>query len=723
MHLSVKSVDGSRTHPKPLGSAPLTLCDPFPGLVVLCLSRASLPTQLHHKIRCRNDDRGTAPPPPPPLTIPPPPIEPLSEDGSSPLSDVEDKDDEHDGLSLLAQNHEQKHDAVEDDTHLSDDGDLSEANDTEAETERLYDTPHTATRHRDLTLKQNAGEQRFEHTPTKLRKTTAAHPELDMEDDEDDDILSERSINSSPPPPAAHSPSPPAIEKLPSPTLDILAEAAANQEAEGRKRKRPSLHAAELDDAPPTKLAVPAHAEQAKDSDGDVTMADEEDHRFHSRSGEQSADETVDAVDPTVYNRANERVGGPDGNETRDQKADEPTYRKQTRSGARRQRGAVDTEKRVGHEGPAEDTGSGVAAAEDDGTRTGEDERHLEADADEAEAAHKNEEELERKRAAYDQLTSIEKKFATFRERLYEERLEQLNREEAMLRADNPTHPEYLAMMQCIDSRRDEKLRVAEKELELQLESLGRWAVARRAQIHSQFYQDIREARERTMAELGQHWYAIQHERRKHANNVPDFGLRYPKSLAQRVRNSLSYNKEVSILSGVAKYEGMPAAPDMSGASMQEMEDDFDAMNRGRQPAPPPQQSLAPLVNSSWNRPPGPIRTTRPMRTSSNGNTQHTMTHEGEARFPTAQTATDTLINPLTLSPRAPSPTRRIMDQTNSWVKKNGARLPSSSPEVARAASMLEQTSARSRKAAAAAAAEQATAIKRETTLQVSNYH
>ncbi|KAK7951407.1 uncharacterized protein PG986_007135 [Apiospora aurea] len=681
---------------------------------------------------------GTAPPPPPPLTIPPPPIEPLSEDGSSPLSDVEDKDDEHDGLSLLAQNHEQRHDAEEEDTHLSD-GDLSEANDTEAETERLYDTPHIATRHRDLTLKQNAGEQRFEHTPTKLRKTTAAHPELDMEDDEDDDILSERSINSSPPPPATHSPSPPAVEKLPSPTLDILAEAAANQEAEGRKRKRPSLHAAELDDAPPTKFAVPAHAEQAKDSDGDVTMVDEEDHRFHSRSGEQSADEIVDAVNPTVYNRANERVGGPDGSETRDQKADEPPYRKQTRSGARRQRGAVDTERRAGHEGPADDTGSGVAAAEDDGTRTGEDERHLEADADEAEAAHKNEEELERKRAAYDQLTSIEKKFATFRERLYEERLDQLNREEAMLRADNPTHPEYLAMMQCIDSRRDEKLRVAEKELELQLESLGRWAVARRAQIHSQFYQDIREARERTMAELGQHWYAIQHERRKHANNVPDFGLRYPKSQAQRVRNSLSYNKEVSILSGVAKYEGMPAAPDMSGASMQEMEDDFDAMNRGRQPAPPPQQAARPayvdygsisfgqelgaagqqfLEQTAWANPNHPSNAHLLQR-------QHPAHHDSRRRSPLPDGSNG---RRHSNQPTHPFSSSTISNSSNHGPnqllgEKNGARLPSSSPEVARAASMLEQTSARSRKAAAAAAAEHATAIKRETPLQVGNYH
>lgn len=377
---------------------------------------------------------GTAPPPPP-LTIPPPPIEPLSEDGSSPLSDVEDKDDDHDGLGLLAHHQEPKHEPIDDDSHLSD-GDLSEANDTEAETERLYDTPQTATRHRDLTLKHNAGEQGFEHTPTKLRKTTVAHPEPDMEDDDDDDILSERSINSSPPPPVARSPSPPAVEKLPSPTLDILAEAAANQEAEGRKRKRPSLHAAQEEDGPPAKLAAPTSVEQAKDSDGDVTMADEEDARFHSNSGEQSADETVDAGNPTVYNRGDEGADAPGESETRQQKVDEPTYRKQTRSGARRQRGALDSEKRHGLEGSGEDTGSGIAAAEDDGARTGDDDRHVEADADEAEAAHKNEEErkriisphfmvlsglniatVERKRTAYDQLTNIEKRFATFRER------------------------------------------------------------------------------------------------------------------------------------------------------------------------------------------------------------------------------------------------------------------------------------------------------------------
>lgn len=137
-----------------------------------------------------------------------------------------------------------------------------------------------------------------------------------------------------------------------------------------------------------------------------------------------------------------------------------------------------------------------------------------------------------------------------------------------MLRSDSPTHPDYLAMMRCVNTRRDERLRIADRELELKIEASERWAVARRAQIHSQFFQAVRESRERILAELGQHWYDIQHERRKNANNVPEYGIRFPKSQAERIRNALSYNREVSILSGIAKHEGMPAAPDMRGATL-----------------------------------------------------------------------------------------------------------------------------------------------------------
>ncbi|OTA94274.1 hypothetical protein M434DRAFT_394828 [Hypoxylon sp. CO27-5] len=500
---------------------------------------------------------------PAPLTIPPPPIEPLSDDdGSSPLSDVEDKDADPEDLHAL-------NDATPNnrDEDASSADDLSDANDTEAETERLYDTPRNPTRHKDIVLSQEADGQTYERTPSKLRRHITR---TGLGKDEADRPLFEEDMSIASSPPAQETKT---SKQRQSPILGILAEA-ASQEAETRKRKRSSMPA---ENSEPPQLSrkrtgsVPAPSRQ--DMEGDTPMADEEDPSLHTNSGEHSADEAANAV-----------VGEDDGDDHALAVQSDPEVipKKQTRSGSKKLKA---TEQVNEADEPPEDV-AGATVPEEDGAHAGEDEQ-VEADVDEeAEAAHKNEEELERKKAAFDQLTAIEKRFATFRDRLYEERLEQLNREEAMLRSETPTHPEYLAMMQCIDARRDERVRVANRELELKIEALERWAVARRAQIHSQYFQSVRESRETILAELGQQWYDIQHERRKQANNVPEFGLRFPSDPTQRIRNALAYNKEVSILSGVAKYEGMPAAPEMKGATMQELEDDFEAMNRNRQPAP-----------------------------------------------------------------------------------------------------------------------------------------
>lgn len=186
---------------------------------------------------------------------------------------------------------------------------------------------------------------------------------------------------------------------------------------------------------------------------------------------------------------------------------------------------------------------------------------------------------MEKKRHAFGQLSSIEKQFAILRDRLYEERLKELNEEEALLTSDNPTHPEYLAMMECIESRRDERIAKSEIEYKFEVDALERWAVARRAQIFSQYYQSVRESREKTMDELGKQWYEIQHDRRKNASRFPDYGFRFPKDKAQQKRQAIAHNKEASILAGIAQHHGFPAAPDMKAASQAEIEYDFEMMH------------------------------------------------------------------------------------------------------------------------------------------------
>lgn len=162
--------------------------------------------------------------------------------------------------------------------------------------------------------------------------------------------------------------------------------------------------------------------------------------------------------------------------------------------------------------------------------------------------------------------------------RLYEERLEQLNREEEMLRQDKPTHPEYLAMMKCIDARRDERIRISENLRRYELQSLKNYAVARRSQILVQYHQDVRDVREKKLEQLGKQWYEIQHDRRSYAGSVPDYSLKFPTRRSQQVLQQIAYNNEVSILSGVAKYVGFPAAPPMVSASQSELEEDLEKM-------------------------------------------------------------------------------------------------------------------------------------------------
>lgn len=147
-----------------------------------------------------------------------------------------------------------------------------------------------------------------------------------------------------------------------------------------------------------------------------------------------------------------------------------------------------------------------------------------------------------------------------------------------MLRQDNPTHPGYLAMMKSITARRDERIRIADKVREYELENLKIQSVAKRSQVLVQYQQEVREIREKKLEQLGQKWYEIQHDRRNHAGSVPDYSLKFQSRRPQQIMNQIAYNSEVSILSGVAKYVGFPAAPPMASATAAELEEDFEKM-------------------------------------------------------------------------------------------------------------------------------------------------
>lgn len=88
----------------------------------------------------------------------------------------------------------------------------------------------------------------------------------------------------------------------------------------------------------------------------------------------------------------------------------------------------------------------------------------------------------------------------------------------------------------------------------------------------------MREIREQKLELLGKQWYEIQHDRRAHGSSVDDYALRYTTNKEDQIRDQNAYNLEVSVLSGIAKYRGFPAAPTMAPATSTELEDDFKKM-------------------------------------------------------------------------------------------------------------------------------------------------
>lgn len=201
---------------------------------------------------------------------------------SSPLSEVDDKDANDDDIEHMHLDREHlslgpeetratDHGGSDSDSALSDAGSdvNSEANDTEAETLRLYDTPQ-AQRHRDVGIERFNDAEPFEHTPSKLRRAfingdddsasafgsdSHSHRDEDEEDDEDEENDD---------------------HELPTKPVMVIVktEEDARRDSQERKRKR-SAAAEQSDMEQPVRKRTGSIS--AADGDGDDHLAVEED--------------------------------------------------------------------------------------------------------------------------------------------------------------------------------------------------------------------------------------------------------------------------------------------------------------------------------------------------------------------------------------------------------------------------------------------------------------
>jgi hypothetical protein len=156
--------------------------------------------------------------------------------------------------------------------------------------------------------------------------------------------------------------------------------------------------------------------------------------------------------------------------------------------------------------------------------------------------------------------------------------LQLISSELDLLREPSSTHPEYLAQLKCVDDYRDEKIRHQDVLFKFKHGALQVRTVAERQQLHSQYFQEVRDMREKTLEECYKNLYAIQKDRRRWGADEANYAHLYQPKRAEQISQQSSYNLEVSILSGVAKHVGFPAAPILPTLQTDDVDSDFKFM-------------------------------------------------------------------------------------------------------------------------------------------------
>ncbi|KAL4986914.1 Sds3-like-domain-containing protein [Aspergillus falconensis] len=412
---------------------------------------------------------------------------------------------------------------------------IAPENDSEAETERIDDSPNNYRTRTNIVISASG----YGPSPSKLAHSTTYD---DVEDDNhpaDESPSKSRSKNGR----AVDS-----VEEVQELEYSALSDSA------GKKRKRP------------------------ESGDELVSELDEDDYPPHKRRGSVKSDLsdpppdlalTPEPIEEEVPKESHEDALADDVPESDLPSA--PTKSKRTRKGKRKGRKIRDVDDDI-------DSGAVETGAEVYDTPVDEDTADRPEDADDGEAAAKLEEESAKRTSAMDSLAVLEREFATLRDKIYDERISKLNRELDMLKGPNPTHPELLRQLECIRGYRDAKIKYEHTLFQYRLKSLLNKSQAERAQAHSTYFQRARDIREHHSSAISKQFYSIQHDRFKTDDVSPQHYIPFPTRRSQQIAHQTAYNQEVSVLAGVAKYVGFPAAPSLSSARPAELDDDLEKM-------------------------------------------------------------------------------------------------------------------------------------------------
>ncbi|CAO3572359.1 unnamed protein product [Mortierella alpina] len=204
-----------------------------------------------------------------------------------------------------------------------------------------------------------------------------------------------------------------------------------------------------------------------------------------------------------------------------------------------------------------------------------EDDEDAKAEDEDEEA--EEEEDLEKKRVhmdAMEALTTIEVDFANLRDKMYEERMLELDKEVEMINAG--THPELSILMREIEEKREQRLRVA-KAWRTHMGEIAQYEFeVKEYQAHCTYQSKKREYRTDLVQELGRKRRKLILELNLSSDSRRKDGVVPDKSALVRARKQR--RAVANELRAVKEQHGFPTSKRLPTASHAELAEDFEAM-------------------------------------------------------------------------------------------------------------------------------------------------
>ncbi|QNQ01327.1 YALIA101S02e18184g1_1 [Yarrowia lipolytica] len=208
--------------------------------------------------------------------------------------------------------------------------------------------------------------------------------------------------------------------------------------------------------------------------------------------------------------------------------------------------------------------------------------------------------------AAMTSLAEIEVDFAKLRDFMFKEKLAAFEVEMGL--CVKGTHPELHAVYEQISKMRDDKIKLAKTRRKYKLQCINNQTRASRVQIHQQFLKDQGDARSGLLLKTTEEWYRVNRERRAMDLMVPDYGYTIPESKSEQIHQRNAQVNEISLLSGISKYVGFPAAPVISQATEDETNEDLTALGLQRPPVPHAAFPVPPGIMQPMGVQPAPLQ-------------------------------------------------------------------------------------------------------------------